>query len=205
MWLRRFFEALRPRSPAGTADFLIVGIGNPGEKYRGTRHNVGFMVVDALAESLTGVRSLRLGGAAAVAGTTREGRRILAAKPQTFVNRSGSAVAALLRALELGLPSCLVVADDFHLPLGTIRLRPGGSDGGHNGLKSIAAEVGTGFARLRVGIGPVPPGASTVEFVLSAFAASEEREVRATVMKAAEAVRVFCSQVIDAAMNVYNS
>lgn len=204
MFLRRLFDILGlSRGGVANADVAIVGLGNVGAQYEATRHNIGFAVVEEITRTLVGPRTSRQFEADTTAATTSEGRRLLLAKPRTFVNRSGATVAAIVRT---GMPvsSCLVVVDDFHLPLGALRLRPSGSDGGHNGLKSVIAEVGTGFPRLRVGVGPLPPGVSTVDFVLSRFSDSESADVRKAVAVAAQAVSSFCSKGVEATMNAFN-
>jgi len=196
----RFFSRKKP--PAGT-DVIIFGIGNPGQKYEGTRHNVGFMVLDCLAQSLSGaaVRSEALFDART--GTLR-GKKVALVKPTTFVNRCGEAFSASGGLFAVPKAACLVVADDFNLPLGAIRLRRGGSDGGHNGLASIIERTGPDFPRLRVGIGPLPQGEGSVDFVLGKFTESETARLDAAVKCAADAAAAFCSDGIDKAMNRYN-
>jgi peptidyl-tRNA hydrolase, PTH1 family len=196
----RFFY--RKKLPAG-ADVLIFGIGNPGQKYKGTRHNAGFLVLDRLARSLTGAINRK--EASFEANTGALGGKVVAlVKPATFVNRCGAAFKAASALLGVPLASCLVIADDFHLPLGTIRLRRGGSDGGHNGLASIIESSGPDFPRLRVGIGPLAHNRNSIDFVLGEFTEAETRGLDAAVKKAAEAAAAFCAAGIEKAMNQYN-
>jgi PTH1 family peptidyl-tRNA hydrolase len=180
---------------------VVVGIGNPGAEYEDTRHNVGFVVLDRVAEArdLSFHRLERRGpdGARAFGGRVKakvaagrgaQGVPFLLVKPQTYVNLSGDAVGPLLRAASLGPQALFVVVDDLHLPLGRIRVRPAGSSGGHNGLRSIEQALGTNeYPRLRLGIGK--PGTSEVtDHVLGSFAPDERELFRAVVKVAADAV-----------------
>ncbi len=182
---------------------VVFGIGNPGPEYEGTRHNVGFRVVDRLAAE-AGARLARLPGTDAEGGETRlEGKPALLVKPQSYVNRCGPVLARLLARREVPLSDLLVVVDDFHLPVGRLRLRGEGSDGGHNGLRSIAASIGTAYARLRFGIGepgPVP----TERFVLARFPAAERPRVDEGVERAAVAVRLWARIGCERAMSDVN-
>ena len=196
----RFFS--RKKTPA-SADVLIFGIGNPGQKYKGTRHNAGFMVLDRLARSLTGAVSRKEASFEAQTGALG-GKIVALVKPTTFVNRCGAAFKACSKRFGVPIASCLVVADDFHLPLGTIRLRRGGSDGGHNGLASIIDSSGPDFPRLRVGIGPLAEDRNSIDFVLGEFTEAEMPGFDAAVKKAAEAAAAFCAAGIEKAMNQYN-
>jgi len=172
---------------------LVVGLGNVGAEYVGTRHNVGFEVLDRVARRLGASRRAvdQFSESALVQIEDPEtgGRRVILAWPTTYMNRSGRAVEELLERLELGPESCLIVLDDFNLPLGAVRFRKRGSAGGHNGLESIIAALGTEeFPRLRLGIGPLPEGASAVDFVLSRFETGELEAVERMLAKAEEAV-----------------
>ncbi len=185
--------------------YLIVGLGNPGEEYAGTRHNVGFMVVKALARK----HGLTFDGKEAKAriarGTVR-GREVLLARPFTYMNLSGGAVGELVRRYDLPLERVLIVCDDLDLPLGTLRLRPGGGDGGHRGLRSIQEVLGTkAFPRLRVGIGRPPEGMEAADYVLSPFDEAERRLLEAEVLpRAVEAVELWLTEGIERAMNRVN-
>lgn len=162
---------------------LLVGLGNPGERYRNTRHNVGFEVADSVA--------------AALYADFREHSKYLLAragdvsvvKPSTFMNLSGEAVASLSAKRGFKPEEILVVCDDFALPLGKVRLRRGGSAGGHNGLKSVIGAVGGGFARLRVGVGPLPDGKDASDFVLERVSRSDSETLKSAVSLAAGVAR----------------
>jgi PTH1 family peptidyl-tRNA hydrolase len=181
---------------------LVVGIGNPGSEYEGTRHNVGFEVIDLLARADDiDVRRRRfdaLVGDGQVAST-----RVLLMKPQTYVNVSGRAVRAALDWLKLTPDELLVICDDVHLPLGKLRFRRGGSSGGHNGLASVIEHLGTeGWSRLRIGIGP--ERGDRVDHVLGRFSASERKVIDEAEIDAARGVGTWLREGIDACMNAYN-
>lgn len=182
---------------------IVVGLGNPGRRYAGTRHNVGYEVVHRLAESL-GVRWEDAGWAHTARGRVK-GTTLLLATPVTYMNVSGQAVRDLLRRRRRHAQDLLVAHDDMDVPLGRLRLRPGNGAGGHNGVQSIIEELGTGaFPRLRVGIGRPPAGVDPVEFVLQRFTAEEQPRIDEAVKRAAEAVIVAATQGLPAAMNRYN-
>ncbi len=183
---------------------LIVGLGNPGAEYAATRHNVGFMVADRVAERAR--IDVRKGKDEALSGWGRwRGHEAGVAKPQTWMNRSGLSVEAMVRRWKLDLADILVVVDDIHLPLGTIRIRPSGGTGGHNGLEDISDWLDSNeYPRLRVGIGgEFDPGGQS-DYVLSPFEPSEEEVVRATVDRAADACLAFLVDGVNVAMNRYN-
>ncbi len=186
----------------------ICGLGNPGERYRLTRHNVGFRVVDLLADrwGLSGQGRLRDGSAQLEARLDDPVGRVLLIKPQRFMNRSGGALRAALRQTDVEVADdLLVVADDVDLPLGRIRLRREGSAGGHNGLRDIIASLATNeFSRLRVGIGRPNGSRATVDHVLATFRSDERELVDAAIATAADAVESWLRDGIDAAMNGYN-
>jgi len=201
---RRSSDAARPAAP----EFLVLGLGNPGDRYRGTRHNLGFRVADALARA-TGAR-FREGPGPSLVGAIRFGPSEGAvAKPLTWMNRSGVASRALVDGWGgPPLDRLLVVADDLDLPLGRIRFRPGGGDGGHNGLRSIIAELASrDFPRLRLGIGR--PSADrpddVIDHVLDPFLPEEAEAVEEVVERACRGVRVFVLEGILAAMNAFNA
>jgi len=163
----------------------VVGLGNPGEKYAGSRHNLGFQVVDRLARKLDAPRFRRKFEALISVGEAA-GRAYCLVKPQTFMNASGEAVAAVARFYKVPADDCLVVTDDLDLPLGKLRQRLSGSDGGHRGLRSIIESMGgQGFKRIRIGIGRPPPGRSVVGHVLSG-SKEEQAQLDAAVELAAE-------------------
>jgi peptidyl-tRNA hydrolase, PTH1 family len=184
---------------------LIVGLGNPGAEYEWTRHNLGFMLVDLLAREAG--REVRRAECRALVGLAElEGRRVELVKPQTYMNLSGDAVGCLLGKRDnLRARDVFVVCDDLALPFGTIRLRPRGSAGGHNGLKSIIAHLKTEeFPRLRVGIRPEHPVSDTRNFVLERFPAQARGEVEKVLERCAEALRAVLRDGIDKAMALYN-
>jgi peptidyl-tRNA hydrolase, PTH1 family len=184
---------------------LIVGLGNPDRRYRRTRHNVGWDVIDRMARRWE-VTADQEDGWARV-GTAKVGRqRILLAKPQTYVNRSGVAVADLLRRHRGKIEDLLVIADDLDLSLGRLRLRRRGSHGGHNGLRSIIEALGRDdFPRLRVGIGRPPAGVDPAEFVLTPFREDEDDVMQAALDRAADAVETVLREGLPAAMNRFNT
>ncbi len=183
---------------------LIVGLGNPGEKYRRTRHNAGFMVVDELAQRLPQGAVERIDDAWAVK-TEIAGERVVLVKPQGFMNRSGPVVEAALRWFNVEPDRLLVISDDVALPLGTLRIRPRGSHGGQNGLRSIIESIGSEeFARLRFGIGSTEPVLDLAGFVLSDFADSDVLRVQDMVSRAADAVCAIVEIGVEAAMNTFN-
>jgi len=183
---------------------LIVGLGNPGEKYRRTRHNAGFMVIDELAERLTPGPRERLEDAWAVKAEIA-GERVVLVKPQSFMNRSGPVVDSALRWFNAEPESLLVVSDDVALPLGSLRIRARGSHGGQNGLRSIIEAIGTEeFARLRFGVGSSEPVIDLAGFVLSDFTDTEVLRVQEMVSRAADAVFTMVESGIESAMNAFN-
>lgn len=184
--------------------FLIVGLGNPGDEYARTRHNLGFMLIDKLAaEADATVR--RKDCQSLVGNAVIEGQRVVLAKPQTFMNLSGHAVACLTSKDEADANSPIVISDDLALPFGTIRLRERGSAGGHNGLKSIIASLGTNeFIRLRIGIQPEHPLSDAKRFVLAEFSSVEKEALGAVLDRAAEALRSVLKDGINKSMSLHN-
>jgi len=185
--------------------WLIVGLGNPGHRYARTRHNLGFMVMDRVASD----SGVPMNGSACQALTGQgqlEGESILLAKPQTFMNRSGVAVSCLVTDWGIPLSQVFVIVDDFALPLGKLRLRVRGSDGGHNGLKSIIEALGTErFPRLRLGIHPPEREIrDAVEFVLSPFTSDERDAVELMIERAQAVIRTVLREGFDQAMTKYN-
>src|SRR5262245_27978125 len=182
---------------------LVVGLGNPGPKYAGTRHNVGFDVVDYLAAGPS-CSAFREKFEAFVAELKEGDETILLMKPLTFMNLSGRAVRAILDFYKLPVEQLLVVCDDFNLPLGKLRVRAKGSHGGQNGLRSVQEQLGTdAYARLRIGVGQPAPG-DAVDFVLSKFRPGERKEAEETVASAAQAVLVWVRSGTEACMNRFN-
>jgi PTH1 family peptidyl-tRNA hydrolase len=182
---------------------VVVGLGNPGPKYAGTRHNVGFEVVDYLAAG-PGCSPFREKFEAFVAELKEAAETVLLVKPLTFMNLSGRAVRAVLDFYKLSVESLLVVCDDFNLPLGKLRVRAKGSHGGQNGLRSIQEHLGTdAYTRLRIGVGQPAPG-DAVDFVLSKFKPGERKAAEEAVATAAQAVLVWVRSGTEACMNRFN-
>jgi PTH1 family peptidyl-tRNA hydrolase len=184
---------------------LIVGLGNPGVEYARTRHNAGFLVVELLAERWRAAWSTRRKFQARVARAERGAARVWLCQPQTFMNASGEAVAALVRFYQT-TPECLVVVvDDADLPLGEIRLRPGGGSGGHYGLESLTRHLGTkNFARLRLGIGRQTGAREITGHVLGRFSAAEAAVLDRVLRAAADQVECWLDAGVQQAMNDFN-
>ena len=185
--------------------FLIVGLGNPGDEYAQTRHNLGFMLVDKLAAEAAA--SVKRRECQSLAGNALiEDRQVTLAKPQTFMNLSGEAVRCLTAKYDVNVKSSLIViSDDLALPFGAIRLRERGSAGGHNGLKSIIASLGTNeFIRLRIGIQPEHPLSDTRRFVLSELTRAEKESLAEILERAANAVRSVLRDGIAKTMSLHN-
>ena len=185
---------------------LIVGLGNPGREYRDTRHNVGFMVVDEIARRHA--LALALGPAQvpeAMVAKRHGAEPLLVAKPLTFMNRSGDAVAGLARYFGVDPGDVLVVLDEAALPFGRLRARPRGSAGGHNGLKSVIDRLGTSeVPRLRLGVGRGDARRDLADHVLSTFEADEQSDLEAFITRAADAAEMFAAAGIEKVMNTYN-
>lgn len=185
---------------------LVVGLGNPGADYATHRHNIGFRVAAAFREAAT-LPPFRREGDAEVSRGRRRGWPVVVARPLAFMNRSGQVVDKLMQGEGMGLEDILVVADDIYLPLGRLRLRRQGGDGGHQGLKSIVEALGEeGFPRLRFGIGgPVLPGRDLADWVLESFSSDEETTVAPAIGAAVEVIDTVLAQGLDAAMNRFNA
>ncbi len=183
---------------------LIVGLGNPGAEYAHTRHNVGFWTVDLLAQRHGIALKTRRHQSKLGVGLIRAVPVVLA-KPQTYMNLSGEAVRALLQAYALPPERLLVVFDDIWLPVGAVRVRAKGSAGGHNGMKSILAALGTeSFPRVRVGIGQPPEGIDLADYVLSPPTPEERRLLEAAIQRAADACEAWLTEPIEQVMNLFN-
>jgi PTH1 family peptidyl-tRNA hydrolase len=184
--------------------YLIAGFGNPGREYRNTRHNVGFRLIDSVvSEFNTKLTKVQF---KAMTGTIElDNARIILAKPQTFMNLSGQAVAALMRFYKIQLDKVLVAHDDIDLPLGTIRIRPGGGSGGQKGLASTIEKLGTqDFPRMRIGIGRPSGSQEAAGYVLQEFSNSDEKVLQDVLPQAVEAIKVFIADGLEAAMTRYN-
>ena len=183
---------------------LIVGLGNPGSKYAGSRHNVGFHCIDGIGHD-AGV-SLSQRRPLAIIGQGRLGQEeVVLVKPRTFMNHSGEAISYLISRFHTPLHDLLIIYDDMDLPLGKIRIRPSGSAGGHRGMESIVGTIrSTNFTRIRIGIGRPPPGMSQIEFVLGAFTPEERPLIGDALVTAQNAVAGVVEHDLDWAMNHYN-
>jgi PTH1 family peptidyl-tRNA hydrolase len=184
---------------------LIVGLGNPGDKYKETRHNVGFEVASRLASKFgSSPPRARFQGETIEAGLA--GQKVLLLTPLTYMNLSGASVLAARDFYKIELPDILVVCDDFALPLGKLRLRGKGSAGGQKGLEDILRRLGTeDVPRLRIGIGAPPPGRDNAGYVLGRFTKDEQPAISAAIQQAAEAAAVWAESGIESAMSKYNA
>ena len=189
----------------GGIDWLVVFLGNPGLKYTDTRHNAGFMTGDALAKSL-GVSINRARFQALVGECTIGEKRVLLMKPQTYMNLSGDAAIQAVNFYKIPVEHVLVVSDEISLPIGRLRVRTKGSAGGHNGLKSLIARLGTEeFPRIRLGVGAPPhPDYDMADWVLSSFRNQDAEDMAKAVSRAAEAVVCYISEGPDKTMNKFN-
>ncbi len=184
---------------------MIVGLGNPGSRYARNRHNIGFQIVEALAEK-HGLTFDKRQFKAQLALGNIEGRRALLVKPQTYMNLSGEAVQGLVHYYKIELADMMAVYDDMDLPVGVIRLRPFGGAGGHNGMRSIIQRLGdNNFPRLRVGVGRPPGRMDPAAYVLQNFSNEEEHIMAQVRDKAVQALETWLCEGIDAAMNAFNT
>ena len=188
----------------GAVDWLIVGLGNPGQKYEHTRHNMGFLTVDLLAEQLN-VKLNKVKFKSAYNIVRFGGQKCLVMKPQTYMNLSGEAVHEAAQFYKIPADHVLVIYDDVSLPVGKLRVRPTGSAGGHNGIKNIIAHLGTQeFPRVKVGVGAKPPKMDLADYVLSRFSKEDRAKMEDAFKEAAEAVEVLITDGSDRAMNRFN-
>ncbi len=184
---------------------LICGLGNPGKKYEQTKHNMGFQVIDRLEETyhipVNKIKHRALEGNGIVAG-----EKLVLLKPQTFMNLSGESVKEAMQFYKLSVEDLIVIYDDISLPVGAVRIREKGSAGGHNGMKNIIAHLGSSqFVRIRVGVGAKPAEWDLADYVLSGFAANEQKEVQDGIALAARAVDLLVRQGLQQAMNQVNT
>ena len=186
------------------SDWLVVGLGNPGPTYAGNRHNVGFMVLDLLAERAGSRFKAHKGRADLVEGRL-VGVRALLAKPKCYMNESGGPTASLRDFFKVATDRIVVVHDELDIPYGTLRLKVGGGDNGHNGLRSITSSLGSkDYLRVRVGIGRPPGRQDPADFVLKDFSGAERKEVGFHVDRAADAVEALLVTPLEAAQNVFH-
>jgi PTH1 family peptidyl-tRNA hydrolase len=185
--------------------FLIVGLGNPGPRYAGTRHNAGFFVVDELARRVGGSFKAHKGRADVVEGRLA-GQSVVLAKPKSYMNESGGPIVAVSRFYKIPVERIVLVHDELDLPYGALRLKRGGGEGGHNGLKSTTASLGSkDYARVRFGIGRPPGRQDPADYVLREFAAAERKELEFFVDRAADGAEAIIAKGLEAAQNEFNS
>lgn len=183
---------------------IIVGLGNPGKKYENTRHNVGFSTIDVLSDKL-GIKVNRLKHKALTGDGTIKGERVILVKPQTFMNLSGESINEIAEWYKLPMENLIVIYDDVDIPVGTIRIRPKGSSGTHNGMRSVIYQLRSDeFPRIRIGIGKAPEEWNLADYVLSRFNAEEAVDVARSIERAADAASVIVKSGIETAMNLYN-
>lgn len=185
--------------------YLIAGLGNPTKKYEGTRHNVGFCVIDQIAKDYNINVDTKKHQALCGQGYI-EGQKVLLLKPQTFMNLSGESIRAAADFYKVALEDILVIFDDVSLDVGQLRIRKKGSAGGHNGIKSIIAHLGSQqFPRIKVGVGEKPSGWDLADYVLGKFSGQDKVKIEDACKDASAAVKILLSESIDAAMNKYNT
>lgn len=189
----------------GGAEWIVAFLGNPGLKYNGTRHNAGFMAADAMKKKL-GVSINKMRFKALTQTADIGGKKVLLMKPQTYMNLSGDAIAQAANFYKVPPERVIVVSDETALPIGRLRIRRGGSAGGHNGLKSVIARLGTDqFPRIRLGVGDKPhPDYDMADWVLSAFKGQDAADMELVAKKAADAVECYITEGADRAMNKFN-
>ena len=184
--------------------YLVAGLGNPGAEYERTRHNLGFLTVDELAARL-GAGTFKRSKHSSLVAEARDGDdRLVLAKPQTYMNVSGRAIASMMGYYKAELDHVVVVHDELDLPFGTVRVKLGGGTAGHNGLRSIVQSVGDGFIRVRLGIGRPSGRKDPVDFVLEAFSKAEAEAVPGVVDRAADAVQTVAREGVGAAQTEFN-
>lgn len=184
--------------------WAVIGLGNPGKQYAQTRHNVGFIFVRKVAKEW-GIRLRKRSFSSKTNWTEKSGKKILLATPQTFMNNSGKAVKEIVSSGGISFENLVVVYDDLDISLGDIRIRKDGGAGTHRGMISIIQELGrTVFPRIRVGIGPLPPGVDATDFVLSSFLDEEKPRLEQGLSKAQKALDLILDEQIESAMNLYN-
>lgn len=184
--------------------YIIAGLGNPGEKYDNTRHNAGFLTIDALADRY-GIDVREKAHKALIGKGVIEGQKVILAKPQTYMNLSGESIRALVDYYKVTQEELVIIFDDISLEPGQLRIRKKGSAGGHNGIKSIIAHLGTQeFTRIKVGVGEKPPRMDLADYVLGRFAKEEQDTMKEAFETAAKAAVAIMTEGEDAAMNQYN-
>lgn len=194
----------KDKRQANPPSLVIVGLGNPGPEYAGTRHNAGFWCIDALAKK-HGITLERRNRSAIIGEGEIEDHRVILVKPRTFVNRSGAAINYLTARYAASIAKLLIVCDDINLPPGKLRMRRKGSAGGHNGIKSVIEAAGSQeFPRLRIGVGRPPEGRGQIEHVIGPMDSRDREVVDEAVERAAEAIECLLTEGIDEAMSRFN-
>lgn len=184
--------------------FIIAGLGNPGSRYENTRHNVGFDTVDYLSAKY-GIKVSKLKHKALQGEGSIEGKRVILVKPQTFMNLSGESIREIIEWYKTPVNNLIIVYDDIDLPVGRIRVRPKGSSGSHNGMKSVIYQIqDDSFPRVRIGIDKQPEGWDLADYVLSKFNSDERKLINDSIVNAAEAVTAIVKSGVEAAMSKYN-
>ena len=185
-------------------NYLIAGLGNIGDEYEGTRHNIGFRILDALAKASNITFQDRRYGF--ISELSVKGQRLFLLKPSTYMNLSGNAVRYWMNEKKIPIERLLIVNDDLALPVGSLRMKPGGSEGGHNGLRHITSVLGTNqYARLRFGVGNEYPKGGQIDFVLGRFSPEEEETIEPRIQLAGEMIVSFCLTGIQNTMNQFNN
>ena len=188
-----------------TDTFLLIGLGNPGREYKDTRHNVGFMLIDRIAVRLN-ARGMKVQSKAIITTAAFEDRKLILAKPQTFMNLSGQSVQGIVHFYKVPFTNMMILSDDLDIPFGTIRIRASGGPGGQRGLSSILEKLGTKeIPRLRLGIGRPPGRMDPSDYVLQSFSRDELASLSEILDQAAEAVLAFVTHGLNRAMNEFNS
>jgi len=184
--------------------YLIIGLGNPGREYKDNRHNIGFMVIDRIAVRLN-AQGIKVQAKAIVTNALVQERKLILAKPQTYMNLSGQSVQGLLHFYKIPIENLIVAHDDLDLPFGTIRIRPGGGPGGQRGMASTIEQLGTkDFPRLRLGIGRPPGRMDPKDYVLQDFSKEDQKLLPEVLDRAADAALTFITDGLNKAMNKYN-
>lgn len=185
--------------------YVIAGLGNPGTKYDNTRHNVGFNAIDILSEKFT-IKVNKIKHKALIGDGTINGERVLLVKPQTFMNLSGESIRDVVEWYKVPMTRLIVIYDDIDLPVGRVRIRPQGSSGTHNGMRSVIFQLQSDdFPRIRIGIDKAPEGWDLADFVLSKFGPEDRKVINESIEKAAEAAAAIVISGVNAAMNKFNS
>lgn len=200
------FRKQKNIAPTGAPEFLVVGLGNPGNKYTNTRHNAGFLCLDILSEKLN-LRINRLKFKSLICDTNINGHRCIVMKPQTFMNNSGEAVRECATFYKIPIENIIVISDDTSLDVGKMRIRRKGSDGGQKGLRSIIEHMNSdNFPRVKIGVGKKPhPDYDMADWVLSEFKKDEQKALLPIFENACKAIELLLDNQIDKAMNLYNS